>query len=102
MVKNNVAQRSSLGAYATILGAVVTIGAVVLSNKEVRNKALKLISVGIDKLTTDDTGGIKDHLSKTVKKVEGNARTTMQKMKDTVHELTDNGGKTPRKAVAAR
>lgn len=97
---NSDERRPSHGAYATIFGALVTIGAVVLSNKQVRNKVLKMISTGIDKITAEGEG-VKTTIQDTAERVEKGARKTMERVKDSVDELAagDEGDKTKKGAT---
>jgi gas vesicle protein len=81
----------------TIFGAVLAIGAVALSNKEVRSKMFKLLSQGLDKLAD---GSVKDTFTKTADTVGTTTRKTMERVKDTVGKLTDDVKEVKR--VAAR
>ncbi len=87
------------GMAATVLGAALTIGAVVLSNKEVRNKLLKMVSQGIDKLT-ESGEGMKKTINDTANKVEKGTRQTMEGVKAKVDELTDDTTKGVKRAAA--
>jgi hypothetical protein len=81
----------------TIFGAVLAIGAVALSNKEVRTKMFKLLSQGLDKLAD---GSVRDSFTKTADTVGKTTRKTIEQVKDTVDQLTDDSKGTKR--VAAR
>lgn len=89
------------GMAATIFGAALTIGAVVLSNKDVRNKLLKMVSSGIDRLT-EGSEEMKNSLSKTADRVEKGTRKTMERVKETVDSLVDDTTKGAKRAVAAK
>lgn len=99
--EKRVATAMSGGMAATIFGAALTIGAVVLSNKEIRNKLLRMVSNGIDKLT-ESSEGMKKSIHDTADRVEKGTRKTMEHVKETVDGLVDEGRKGAKRVSAAK
>lgn len=99
MTTSDTRNNSGSGLAPTIFGAALTIGAIVLSNKETRNKLLKMVSRGIDRITEGGTG-MKDSINSTAERVERNTRKTLGKVKDSVDNMVDETTKGARKATS--